>query len=107
MKPTTVKIGYKDFTIRMASNLPDCVGDCTFPASDHLKGKIRIQRGMAGVEKANTVLHEILHAICYTQGLQLSEKTEERVVFAMTNGLIQFIRDNPRFALRLIDLAVK
>ena len=109
-KRETVRIGYREYTISFVKRFTDGdhIGECENPAKHtHAKGKIRIKAGQEPVEKANTIMHEINHAIAYTYGLNLSDDMEERVVTAFTNGLIAFIRDNPKFVIKLLRLALK
>lgn len=109
-KAAKLKIGYRDFTLRFLKkiNKGEELGLCTYPSKRvKCKGQISIAKGMDDAEKANTILHEILHAICYTQGLDLPVAEEERVVNSLSNGLIAFIRDNPRFTLQLLKLSLK
>jgi len=44
--------------------------------------------------QANTLLHEILHAVACQMG-KLEGKSEEKVVEVMANGLCAVMRDNP------------
>lgn len=110
-KKSVVKIGYKDFDIIFINKIDKgkSIGECVLPSSEHKlsKGKIRIAKGQDGIEKANTILHEILHAICYVKGLELTDKLEERIVCAITNGIVGFIKDNPKYALKLFKLIKK
>ena len=100
-----VKIGYRDYTISFKEMTNGLQGECdkTF-FSNQEKGRITIKKGMDDIEKCNTMLHEIMHAIFTERGLIFSDKTEERIVLSMTNGLIDFIRDNPRFFKRWLKL---
>jgi hypothetical protein len=106
-KPYDLKVGYKNYILRFADKLPGdkTMGDCTYPSQhNHTKGVIRIIKGLEPVEKGNTILHEILHAIFMDKGLELEDKLEERIVLATANGLVAFIRDNPEFAKQLLKL---
>ena len=49
-----------------------------------------------GVSHANTLLHEILHAIIYQWNIDLGEKAEEHLVNGLTNGLTTIFVDNPQ-----------
>ena len=49
-----------------------------------------------GVSHANTLIHEILHAIVYQWNMELDEKTEEHIVNGITNGLTTVLVDNPK-----------
>ena len=63
---------------------------------------IHIAAGQRGPALADTVLHELLHAIFKTFALK-DEDDEERIVSAMATGLICVFRDNPNFAPWLND----
>lgn len=95
-KRRILKIGYRDYVLKFVKNLKGIVGDCTKHASgDWMRGEIRIIKGLNNTEKANTIIHEIGHAIFDTQGITVSPKLEEQIVNAFTNGLIDFIKANP------------
>jgi len=107
-KRETLLIGYKKWDFRFVDKIDrgNALGECEHPASKHnnTKGHIRIAKGMHGIEKANTILHEINHAIFYSQGLHMPDDVEEQVVLAMTNGFIQFAKDNPKFVKKILRL---
>lgn len=46
---------------------------------------------------ANSVLHETIHAIVHNYIYQIDLCKEEEIVTQLTNGLIQVLRDNPKF----------
>ncbi len=100
-----VKIGCRDYTISFHAKLMGSQGECLKQFShDYEKGWIKIKKGMGAQEKGNTLFHEILHAIFTERGLIYSVKEEEKLVTAMTNGIIDFIRDNPKYFKRLMRL---
>ena len=109
-KRDVLRIGYKDYTVSFVSKFP-CrgqVGECELAElNKNINGRIRIKKGMDDTEKVNTIIHEVLHAIWYTHGIGLGDQTEERVICAITNGLMAFIRDNPRYVIKLLRLALK
>ena len=102
--PKEVRIGYRDIEIEYVSpdfktdNLTDCYGE--YRARE---GKILVQHNLCGQEMANVVLHECLHAIAYSAGLNQAngplkeDDGEELVVNQTTNYLIAMFRDNPWF----------
>ncbi len=49
-----------------------------------------------GVSHANTLIHEMLHAIIYQWNMELDEKVEELVVNGLANGLTTIFVDNPK-----------
>jgi len=100
-KPTKVKIGWKDVKIKYVDpsflkNNVDCYGQYISRT-----GTIEIQNEIKGVDLANTVLHEILHALVYNSSLNsdggalTDPKDEEQVVNSLCNQLMTVIRDNP------------
>lgn len=57
---------------------------------------IHIRRGLSLHEEGNTLLHELLHAICYCSSVGLSRAKEEQVVSALSNGLTEVMLRNPK-----------
>tara|TARA_R100001480_G_scaffold128381_1_gene125964 strand:- start:185 stop:607 length:423 start_codon:yes stop_codon:yes gene_type:complete len=102
--PTSVKVGYRDIEIQYVNpdfkteEMTDCYGQ--YKARE---GVIQLQTSICGQELSNVMLHECLHAICYSSGLNQAksclkeEDDEEIVVNQMTNYLIGLFRDNPWF----------
>lgn len=88
--PAAVDLGYLRVTIQK-ERPDDSLG--TFY---HHEAKIGIAPNQTPYEEANTLLHEILHAIVYTYGLDLKPATEELVVTKMANGLCELLIRNPK-----------
>ena len=65
---------------------------------------IHVAAGQHGPALADTVLHELLHAIFQTFALK-DDDDEERIVSALATGIIGVLRDNPNFATWLTDEA--
>jgi len=102
-KPIGIKVGWKDLKIEYVDptfkkNNADFWGQ--FVAR---KGLIEIQREAQGDDLANTLLHEVLHAIVYSSSLNSEggaleeDKHEEQVVNSVTNHLMAVFKDNPWF----------
>lgn len=91
--PKSLKIGYKTYQVREmthAEHMEDkALGECK-----HDEGVIvvSLERGDKQ-EQSNTLLHEVLHA-CYKVANIQDEDEEERIVHAMTNVLLQVLKDN-------------
>jgi len=91
-----VRIGYKDYTLRFVEGLmnkSDTMGECF-----KTLGIIEIDKSLSEIEMANTIIHEIMHAVHHTHGLGYmgnTEDAEERVINSLGNGLTQVFRDNP------------
>jgi len=62
------------------------------------KSRIDILAGQTPVEEADTLLHEVMHAILYCQGREYGGEVEETYVRALATGLIGVLQDNPEFA---------
>lgn len=98
-----LKIGHRTFEVRRMSAKERQVSSeeleiaCLQGYCDKRGGKIRVWASdIPGCEQADTLLHEVLHAIWFTQ--ELPGKTdEEDAVTKLTHGLCQLIRDNPEF----------
>ena len=94
-----LKIGYQDIVIDRETSTFQKQSD-SYGEYDHRKNSITIQNGLGPLDEANTLLHEILHAVAYINSLTQSdqpldsENKEEIVINSMTNGLAQVFRDN-------------
>lgn len=94
---TRLKIGSKRYRLVFKKTLPNNdLGGCDFE-----KRLITIKKGQKN--EANTILHEILHAICDEQNINLEYEQEEKVVNRITNGLHEFFRKNQEFGEKLFN----
>ena len=91
MRPASLKILGKKWTVEYVSDLPlekDEMGQCDLEAQAiHVKDKLK------GEQEGSTLLHECIHAISDSLGLNLSEKQ----VQGLETGLYDLNRSNPRF----------
>lgn len=91
--PASLKVGYQDIKITEVDLID---GQGVYIAD---RSEIRIREGMEKREQLNTLLHESLHALCYSYGLKNEFKDddhEERVVNALGNGLTEILVRNPQ-----------
>ena len=84
-----LKIGYQNYRIEPHIGM-DVSGD-----TDVDRGIIRYDSEEVGLRHFNTLVHEVLHAICDQMALDLDDDTEERVVAGLANGLTMLLADNP------------
>lgn len=100
-KTHKVKIGYRVYKLKFVKKIDaaDSHGEC-----DYIKGIIKIKSALEGDELYNTIMHEINHAILYDRGINMSEKTDERIVMAFTNGYHDFFQSNIDFHEQLTEL---
>lgn len=91
--PSSVKVGHLDYAImswgKRAAHESDRMGEC-----GHQTLEIRIDFDHHPRQSANTLLHEITHAIWWAYGLQAADD-QERTVTVLANGWSQVWRDNP------------
>jgi len=92
--PESIKIGYRDYKLEEWKQ--------TVATANEAQGQFFQKEGIIGyvvdekgVSHANTVLHEVLHAIIYQWHIDLEEKVEELVVNGLANGLTTVFVDNP------------
>ena len=89
-----IKIGYRNYKIK---NLDSIVSKCNeingqFLATD---GVIALSSDEDSISHANTLIHEIFHAIVYQWGVELDDKEEEKICNTLANGLTTVLVDNP------------
>ena len=90
--PDSLRIGPFDVRIEKLDKLPD---DDTWGTYLNASLLMQFQTGQpSNPFAADTVLHEINHAIYRIFGLRNSDD-EERVVEVMATGMTQVLRDNP------------
>lgn len=99
--PDHVKVGYKDIKIKYVRpdykkwEMTDCFGEY-----DYRQNIINIQHDLCGQERANTIIHEIMHAAVQVSGLNQEkaalekDEHEEAVVNQLTNVMMGVFRDN-------------
>tara|TARA_R100001460_G_C3417822_1_gene160496 strand:- start:42 stop:458 length:417 start_codon:yes stop_codon:yes gene_type:complete len=99
--PNTVRVGYKDIKIKYVRpdykkwEMTDCFGEY-----DYRQNVINIQHDLCGQERANTIIHEIMHAAVQVSGLNQEkaalekDEHEEAVVNQLTNVMMGVFRDN-------------
>ena len=94
--PKTIKVGYADYKIvQMKREIADADskdGHCN--VREHII-TIRAENRPQS-EIANTLLHEVMHAIWYMWG-NGSGQEEETCVTTLSNGLLTVMRDNKEF----------
>ena len=93
--PEKIKIGYKDYKLEEWKQ--------TVASANEAQGQFFAKEGVIGytadekgVSHANTLIHELLHAIVYQWNMELEEKDEEKLVNGLANGLTTIFVDNPK-----------
>ena len=95
-----VKIGFMDVAVVETTAMDD---EYQYGEYDSKTNTIKISPELSDLDKINTLLHEIIHAILFERGVTAEggmfddkEKDEEFLVNTLSNGLIQVLRDNPK-----------
>lgn len=97
-----IKIGYRTYKINNC--LPEdekllVDGDLTDGNIDNVRKEINIDDSLDYEDKLNTMIHEILHGIEYTYGVDLGED----VVVKLSNGLTDVLINNKLEVKRFVD----
>jgi len=92
--PNSIKIGYRDYKLEQWKQ--------TVASANEAQGQFFSKEGVIGyteeeqgVSHANTLMHEILHAIVYQWNIDIGDK-EETIVNGLANGLTTVFVDNPK-----------
>jgi len=92
MIPPSIKIGATDYTVRIEDTLPDD----DFGYSDSRLQEIAISKDQNKQAAADTLLHEILHAIWHESGLFAIKRPDEETIVRITSTWLCLVfRDNP------------
>ena len=93
--PDKIKVGYKEYKLeewkQTVASANEAQGQ--FFSKEGIIGYVTTEKG---VSHANTILHEVMHAIIYQWNIELDEKVEELVVNGLSNGLTTVLVDNPK-----------
>ena len=93
--PDKIKVGYKEYKLeewkQTVASANEAQGQ--FFSKEGIIGYVTTEKG---VSHANTILHEVMHAIIYQWNIELGEKEEEHLVNALSNGLTTVFVDNPK-----------
>lgn len=98
-RPDALRVNGRVFKVRYcpASAMPDAMGLCHFD-----KSLLEIRTGQSPLDLRDTLLHELLHALRFTQGREYGGEVEEDYVRSIATGLVGVLQDNPEFAKWLI-----
>jgi hypothetical protein len=95
MAPTTVRINGRKWPIIWAPEGP--FDERALGSTDFIGQKIHVRSDLESDELRDTLLHEILHVLTASAGLD-AECNEERFVRVIAGGLIGVFNDNPDLA---------
>jgi hypothetical protein len=96
-----LRIGYRDYVV---SKIPllETATDNRIGQCNHASGQIRVATEDSsgqhpGDEVADTLIHEVLHALWRGYGLSGDREEEEHCVTMLAHGIIALMRNNPAF----------
>lgn len=94
-QPSSLRINGHIFKVRTtaAVAMPMAVGLC-----HHDIGLIELREGQSPIEVRDTLLHEVMHAVRYSQGREYGGDVEEDYVRSLATGLMGVFQDNPVLA---------
>ena len=100
--PASVKVGPHTHKVDVNAKRANDAS-ITFGQFDHVTGDIIVNPNQGSTQLQDTVLHEVVHAICDVQSCQAGGEAaifaddahEERSVRAFTPWLLTVLRDNP------------
>ena len=94
--PKRVRIGGIDYTIKHVPRLVSADGDLCNGLFDSNRSVIELnsENDLSQGRIEQVLVHEILHGIVFTTGLNLED--EEITVNVLAKGLYQVIKDNPQ-----------
>lgn len=95
--PCVVRVGYVDYQIVPTYDSDGDKGKCDFDSR-----VIFVRDNLSQPERANTLLHEILHA-AWEMGDLADGCAEEKIVNVLANQLTAIWRDNPEFVAFMND----
>lgn len=98
--PSSIKTAATEYTVHSEANdflaeEADEGDNILFGRTNHLKGTIHIRPGASASKQRETMMHEVLHTVCFVSGLSHELDAEEGLVRRLTPVLLQVIRDNP------------
>ncbi len=103
----TIKVGWKDIVLEPTKVSFKKDNSDYWGQYLSRENKIEVQEEAEGVDLANTLLHEVLHAIIYHSSLNAEggalkdggncDDREEQTVNSISNWLMGVFRDNPWF----------
>ena len=92
-KIKTIKLGYKNYTIKKPKKISEFSGEY-YGTCDNHKTVIRIADKFCKDIKNQCFIHEILHCLCHQFGL-LELNKDEHTIDLLAKGIYEAIKDNP------------
>ena len=91
--PPAIRLGGREWRFNETASTADVDGECHYA-----EAVLDIRAGQAPVLLVDSVLHELSHAILYSQGRENGGRVEETYVRALATGLAAALSDNPELS---------
>lgn len=101
-RPEAIRVMGRNFVVTFLP--PHPMGDVALGLCNNAELTIDIQEGQHPIEEADTLIHEVLHAIWFVMSASMGGADEEVIVRRMSTGLIGVFMDNPNFLRYLIEI---
>lgn len=95
-RPNSVRVFGRNYSLNY---VPEYMGLSDMGTTDNHNLLINIKEHQLPLEEADTILHEVIHAIEYVMDLEMSEHQ----VRALATGLLGVFQDNPKFARYIVE----
>jgi len=93
-KLSKIRIGPYDWKVTYFGKDEYMKREC-FGRTDELAMELEICDAFTNQSTANTMLHEIFHALWFAHNMKSKEGEEETSVAALATGMTQVFKDNP------------
>ena len=94
LRPDVIRVMGRDFYVKYYGDSP--LGHANLGICQNHQFEIHVLATVHPVEEADTLLHELLHAIWYTMSIDCGGPMEEEpIVRRLSTGLIGVFLDNP------------
>ena len=88
-RPKLIRIAGRRWAVEYPAQIDD---EGTYGLTSYDEHKLQIVDGLAPVEEADVIIHEVLHALIASAGLTVPD--EEPIVRALASGLVGVLADN-------------
>lgn len=94
--PPVIRIGAHDVAMRIREQIKNEDDEPYWGSYISRECAIELaEQQVSSTYAVETLLHEILHALCDAWGAGLEDEAEEHIVGVLSTGLTQVLRDNP------------
>jgi hypothetical protein len=101
-RPDVIRVMGRNFSVTY--QFPSPMGDGALGLCNNAAMTIDIQEGQHPIEEADTLLHEVMHAVWFVMSASMGGADEEVIVRRMSTGLTGIFMDNPHFLRYLIEV---